>query len=142
MQVRDLMSTEVVTIPVEATVGEAVDRLLAASVGSVVVVDEDGDPVGIVTESDALQAARSTDKPLSALDVRSVGHRPVVTTTPSTSVPTVARQMADEGVKKVPVLDGLELVGIVTLTDIVWHLTSLRQETAAAETVREAWNPR
>jgi CBS domain-containing protein len=136
------MSSDVVTVPLEATVAEAVDRLLDAGVGSVVVLDGDDNPVGIVTETDALRAARDTDRPLSDIDVRAVGHRPIVTTTPSTAVTTVARLMTDEGVKKVPVMDGLDLVGMVTLTDIVWHLSSLRREVTAMEAVRDEWCPR
>lgn len=141
MQVRDLMSTDVVTVPAEATVAAAVDRLFEADVGSVIVVDADGDPVGIVTESDALRVARETGKPLADIGVREVGHRPVVTTTPKKSIPTVARTMAEAGVKKVPVMEGLDLVGMVTLTDIVWHLSALRQESAAIEAVHEKWGP-
>ena len=135
------MSTDVVTTTVDATVATATDRLLDAGVGSIIVV-EDGDPVGILTESDILRAARDTGRPLGDIEVRDIGHRPVVTTTPSKAVTTVARLMTDEGVKKVPVMDGLDLVGIVTLTDIVWALPSLRGETTAIAAVREEWSPR
>lgn len=141
MQVRDLMSADVVTVPMDATVAGAVDRLLEADVGSVIVVDADDDPVGIVTESDALRVARETGKPLADIGVREVGHRPVVTTTPTKSIPALARQMTERGVKKVPVMDGLDLVGMVTLTDIVWHLSALRQEASAVEAVHEEWGP-
>jgi len=135
------MSTDVVTVDLAATAADAADRLLVAGVGSVIVVEDD-EPVGILTESDVLRAARDTGRELGAIDVREIGHRPVVTTTPDTAVTTVARLMADEGVKKVPVLDGIELVGIVTLTDIVWALPSLRSETTAIEAVRDEWSPR
>lgn len=141
MQVRELMSTSVVTVDVEGTVADAVDRLLDAGVGSVIVV-EDGDPVGILTESDVLQSARDTGRPLGEIDIRDVGHRPIVTTSPSKAVTTVARLMIDEDVKKIPVLDGMDLVGIVTLTDVVWALPSLRAEQTAIEAVREEWSPR
>ena len=141
MQVRDIMSTDVITVGADATLADATTRLLDAGVGSVMVV-EDGEPVGILTESDILQAARETGRVLGEIEVRDVGHRPVVTTSPSTAATTVARLMADEEVKKVPVLDGVDLVGIVTLTDIVWALPSLRAETAAIKAVRDEWSPR
>jgi len=141
MQVRELMSTEVVTVSVDATLADAADRLVDTSVGSVIVVDADGHPLGILTESDMLKAARDTGTVLADIDVRDVGHRAVVTTRPSSAVPSVARLMADKGVKKVPVLDGVELVGIVTLTDIVWALSSLRAETAGIKAVRDEWSP-
>lgn len=142
MQVRELMSTEVITVGVDATLADAADRLIDTSVGSVIVVDAADHPLGILTESDMLKAARGTGDPLAEIDVRDVGHRPVVTTDPSSAVPSVARLMADEGVKKIPVLDGVELVGIVTLTDIVWALPSLRAETAEIEAVHDEWEPR
>jgi len=141
MQVRELMSTEVVTIPVDATVADAVDRLLAAGVGSVIVVDSDDTPIGIVTETDALTVARDTGDSLADIDVRAVGHRPVVTTSPDTSVHTVARRMAEERVKKVPVMAALDLVGIITLTDIVWHLSNIRQEQSDIAALRTEWSP-
>ena len=141
MQVRELMSTAVVTVDVEATLADAAGKLLDAGVGSVVVVDADGNPLGILTESDVLEAARDTGSALQAIDVRDVGHRAVVTTTPSRAVTTAARVMAKEGVKKVPVLDGVDLVGIVTLTDIVWALPSLRAEATGIEAVHEQWSP-
>lgn len=141
MQVRELMSTDVVTVPADASLADAVAKLLDHSVGSAIVVDEDSNPIGIVTESDALTVALETDRPLSALLVDEVRHRPVVTTTPSTAVSTVARTMTDNGVKKVPVVDGIDLCGIVTLSDIVWHLSALRTELSHADAVRSEWDP-
>lgn len=139
MQVRELMSTDVVTVTVDATVADVVDRLLDHGVGSVIVVDSDGNPTGIVTESDVLRVARETGQPFEEIDVTAVGHGAVVTTTPSKSVATVARLMADEGVKKIPVIDGIDLVGMVTLSDIVWQLSTLRKEHADAEGLRHEW---
>lgn len=53
----------------------------------------------------------------------------------------IARQMADEDVKKVPVMEDLDLVGIVTLTDIVWHLSEIRKEVTALEDANSQWTP-
>ncbi|WP_254278853.1 CBS domain-containing protein [Haloarcula marina] len=141
MLVRELMSTDVVTVGLDATLGTVADRLLTRGVGSAIVVDGDETPLGIVTESDVLRAARETDAPLSSIPVREVGHQAVITTTPDTAIPTVARRMADESVKKVPVMDGVDLVGMITLTDVVWHLSDLRAEVDRVEAVREEWGP-
>jgi len=136
--VEDLMSTDVVTIDVGATLAAAVERQLSAGVGSVVVLD-DGAPCGIVTEHDALEAALRTGRPLGEIPVGKLSHGSVVTTQPGRTVQSVARRMAAEGVKKVPVLDGIDLVGIVTLTDIVRHLSELRAEASELEAAREGW---
>jgi CBS domain-containing protein len=127
MLVRELMTTDVVTVGTGASLDDAVGRLLAEGVGSVVVT-EDGTPAGIVTETDALEAAHDRGEPLAAIPVTDLAHTPVVTADPDRTVQGVARTMADEGVKKVPIVEGLDLVGIVTLTDVVWHLSDIRKE--------------
>lgn len=128
MQVKDLMTTDVVTVGLDASLREAVGKLLEKEVGSVIVLNEDEDPVGIVTESDALHAAYATEMPLRDIPVTKLAHHPVVTIDPSATVQMVAKRMADNSVKKVPVMDGIELIGIITLTDIVWHLSDIRAE--------------
>ncbi|WP_436924825.1 CBS domain-containing protein [Halosimplex amylolyticum] len=133
MLVRDLMSTDVVTVDIDATLHDAVGKILAERVGSVVVVD-DGTPVGVVTESDALDAAHDRGQRLGAIAVRDLAHPPLVTTDPDRTVQGVARTMGDEGVKKVIVTEDLSVVGIVTLTDVVYHLADLRKEATAAAT--------
>jgi len=136
--VEELMSTDVVTVDIGASLATAVERQLDAGVGSVVVLD-DGTPCGIVTENDALEAALKTGRPLHDISIAKLAHGSVVTTHPEMTVQTVARQMADEGIKKVPVLDGIDLVGMLTLTDIVWHLSDIRSEVAEIDGARERW---
>lgn len=138
MLVEELMSTDVVTVDIGASLATAVERQLDAGVGSVVVLD-DGTPCGIVTENDALEAALKTGRPLHDISIAKLAHGSVVTTHPETTVQTVARQMADEGIKKVPVLDGIDLIGMLTLTDIVWHLSDIRSEVAEIDGARERW---
>lgn len=141
MLVRELMSRDVVTCPADATLREAVGELCQHDVGSVILVSEDGHPTGMVTESDALRAGYESDRPFSEIQVSDLSHRAVVTASPDETVQHVARRMADEGVKKVPVLDGIDLVGIVTLTDIVWHLSDLRSEAAEFAEMGREWGP-
>ena len=135
------MSTDVVTVPQSATVREAVERLLTEDVGSVVVTSEEGNPVGIVTRSDALQATFQTGDPLRDIEVADLSHRPVITTKPSATVPHLADRMASKGVKKAPVMDDLDLVGIVTMSDIVWHLSELRKEASSYGEAVSQWTP-
>ena len=140
MLVRELMSTDVTTVTSEASLDVAVETLLSRGIGSLVVVDDADNPLGLLTESDVLRVAQQRNVPLSALAVTDAGHSPVVTTSPGTAVATVAREMADKRVKKVPVMDGVALVGIVTLSDIVWHLSSLRQESSELAALRSEWD--
>jgi len=125
------MTTEVVTVGIDATLAEAVGKLLTEGVGSVVVVDGET-PTGIVTETDTLEAAHERGRPLGEIAVRDLAHPPLVTTDPDRTVQHVARTMAEAEVKKVVVTKGLSILGIVTLTDVVYHVADLRKEAAAA----------
>lgn len=135
------MTEAVVSVSRSATLRAAVEQLLTEEVGSVIVVSEEGNPVGIITESDALEAVYRTGEPVREIDVADLTHRPVVTTKPGATVPHVADQMASKGVKKAPVMDDLDLVGIVTMSDIVWHLAELRKEASSYGEAISQWEP-
>jgi CBS domain-containing protein len=135
------MSTHVVSVRQSATLRDAVPLLLEHDVGSVVVTSEGGHPTGMVTESDALRAAHATGDPLHEIDVADLSRRPVVTTETSATVEGLARTMADESVKKVPVMDDFDLVGIVTLTDVVWHLSDIRNQAKGYGEAISRWDP-
>jgi CBS domain-containing protein len=139
MLVREVMTTDIVTVSIEATLADAVERLLANEIGSVVVL-ADGNPTGIVTETDALDAAHETGKPLAGIGLRRFCEGPVATTAPDRTVQDVARRMADEGVKKFPVMADLDLVGMVTLTDIVYQLSDIRSEAQALADRHYDWS--
>lgn len=141
MFVRELMSTDVVTVSRTGSLRTAVGELLAEQVGSVIVVDENGNPTGIVTETDILHAAYQSRESLADIPVSDLSHRPVVSADPDQTIHSLARQMAEEEVKKVPVMDDLELVGIATLTDIVWHLSEIRQDARDIEDAHSEWDP-
>lgn len=139
MLVEELMTTDVVTVDHDATLDEAVNQLLTHGVGSVIVVEDDN-PAGIVTESDALAATLKSGRPLDDIPVAKLQHGPMVTTNPTNTVQRVARRMADNDVKKVPVIDDLELVGIVTHSDIVWHLSDIRREASRLDAAHDRWD--
>ena len=138
VRVRDLMTTDAVTIDAGRSLRTCAARMVEAGVGSVVVVD-DGDPAGIVTETDALRAAAESNRPLGVIPVRAATQRPLTHVHPNVSVRGAAERMRTEGIKKLPVVDGLELVGILTLTDLVRHLPEIREEAADHVRAHARW---
>lgn len=105
MDVNDLMTTDVV------------DLVRRHGAGSVVVYDRDA-PEGIVTRTDALRAAYLSKSALGDVPVSREMSSPLVTTTATTSVADAVAEMADHDVKRLPVAEDLDVVGIVTTTDI------------------------
>ena len=130
MEVREIMSEPVVTIGPEATLRAAVETMLEARVGSVVVVD--GRPaVGIVTRTDVLRATLEAQRPFGERPVHEVMTDDVVMTTGTTSVTAALRTMTDHRISRLPVRQGRKPVGVVTLTDVARHLPAHLEEVRA-----------
>ncbi len=128
--VEAVVSTDLVVVDLGASLQTAAAEMLAAGVGSVVVLEGDA-PTGIVTESDALAAGHAADVPFSEIPVKTVMSTPLVTVQPDRTVRAATERMREEGVKKLVVADGLDVVGILTATDLVGSYPELKAEIRA-----------
>jgi len=138
MRVADAMTTAVVSVPATASLREAADRMLDREVGSVVVT-RNGTPAGILTEHDFVAAGHEYDRPFGRIPVYAAASRPLETVQPSASVERAAHQMHEAGVHHLPVADGLDLVGIVTTTDLLAVRDRLDDEAERALRERADW---
>ncbi|MEY2569863.1 MAG: hypothetical protein QOE63_213 [Acidimicrobiaceae bacterium] len=130
--VRDLMSTEVETVPVTATPDDLRERFARGRHSAYPLVDGDGHCVGIVTRGDVLRDTIEED----AVSSR---HRAddVVTVAPGDLGIVALQRMLEEGVDHLPVIEQGRLVGICTRTDIL----RVRHERFALERVQPGWRP-
>jgi len=140
MLVRELMTTDLVTAPVETDMQTIAKRMLKERVGSIIITS-DGTPTGIVTESDALTVGYAADKPFSAVPVRAAMSHPLVTIEPTATVRAATNRMVDEELKKLPVVSGLDLRGILTMTDIIRAHSELLKEARSIEQGRGLHDP-
>lgn len=138
MLVEEIMTTELVTCDIDASLRTAAERMLEHGIGSVIVV-RDGDPFGIATETDALQAGAVTDRPFGEIDLREAVSHPLVTATGDTTIRRAVNRMHENEIKKLPVVDGMELRGIVTLHDITNHYGEFVKEAHALDRQQERW---
>jgi CBS domain-containing protein len=138
MQVREIMTEEVVTSPIDSSLEHAVERMLENRVGSVIVT-RNGDPTGIVTETDAMRAGALTDRPFAGIELGAVASSPLHTVAPRTTVRDAVSRMQLRDVKKLPVVSNLELVGILTLTDVVYAYSDIVREAQDAATLKRRW---
>ena len=138
MLVREIMSERVVSVDDDATLRDAVIAMLKAEIGSVV-VERDGTPTGICTETDALSTAAAEDEPLSGIPVSAATSSDLVTGSPAMPVRKAIRRMNRHGVKKLPIVVDFDVVGILTLTDVVRHQSDLLHEVHEIESGRSRW---
>lgn len=127
MLVGERMSHPVLTIAPDVPVQDALARMKREKVRRYPVVDKHGKLVGIVTDTDLMNASPSDATTLSVweinyllskITVERVMARDVVTTTSGTTIEDAARLMADGKIGGLPVMEGERLVGIITETDL------------------------
>jgi acetoin utilization protein AcuB len=127
MLIRQAMTKRPVTIPANVPVSTALEFMRQKNVHRLPVLDKRGRMVGIVAESDLLYASPSPATSLSVweihgllakLTVEKVMTRKVITISPDAPVEEAAQVMVARSIGGLPVLDGKDLVGIVTETDL------------------------
>lgn len=133
------MSEDVLTVPMDTTVREAVRTMLETDVGSVLVMEGTA-PMGIFTGTDALVVGYECDCPFSTIPVTEGMSGDLVTGTPDMTVREAAETMTREGIKKLPIVEDFDVVGIVTLTDIVREHATLLKEAYGLNVRRRDWD--
>jgi CBS domain-containing protein len=111
MKVREIMTTTVVSVSEESTVEEAARLLASHNISGLPVVNPAGAPIGMVTEYDMIAKTGQT--------VGDIMSRGVISVSPGTDVEEVAHLLANRRIRRVAVLDGDRLVGIVSRSDLV-----------------------
>ena len=109
---------DVLRIEASASVFEAVEQMVAANVGSLLVTDG-GDIVGIVTERDYLRRVTLEGRTDRETAVGEIMTAPLLVVTPETDVDECMALMTDRRIRHLPVVDGGEVVGLVSIGDLV-----------------------
>jgi CBS domain-containing protein len=118
MRVREAMSKVVLTVGPGHTLRQAAEQMDRRKVGAAVVLDPDGEGHGILTERDILHAVAAGQDP-SAEAVGEHQTSDVVSAAPDWSLEEAAAAMMRGGFRHLLVVDGPEIVGIVSVRDIV-----------------------
>jgi CBS domain-containing protein len=117
MDIRRVMSQSVVTAPPGTSVRAVAELMRERNVGSIVLVDDGHRPVGVITDRDlAITVVADARDPAEAVSV--LASTPVVSAAVEMDVEAVAALMVRHGIRRLPVLDGERVVGIITLDDL------------------------
>ena len=154
MNASDVMTVRVVTITSDTTVQAAAKLMLEREVSALPVVDKDGKLIGIISEGDLMRRAETgTERKASwwldfmsgtdrlAYDfvkahgtkVADVMTREVVTAKPDTPLNEVAQLLEDNRIKRVPVVEGGMVIGVVSRANLLQALASAKPRTAPTE---------
>jgi CBS domain-containing protein len=124
MKVRELLGRQPVTVDVATTIAHAAHLLGSAGVGALVVVDGDR-PVGMVTDRDIVLRGIARGVPTDAR-IDALMTMGLTSINADADLDDLLEVFGSNAVRRVPVMDGERLVGIVTLDDmLVWFSTRL-----------------
>jgi CBS domain-containing protein len=122
MKVKDILLTKGSTVhsmPETAMVRDVALRLRDLSIGAIVVTSVDGDFLGLVNERDLVRAMANQGPQFFDLEVRALMSSVDTSCGPDDDVENVMLTMTERRVRHVPVFDGGELIGIVSIGDVV-----------------------
>ena len=107
----------VLRIEATASVFDAVKMMVEANVGALLVTD--GETTGIITERDYLRRAALEERSDKETLVREIMTSPVVCVSPETTIDECMALMTEKRFRHAPVVDGGEIVGMVSIGDLV-----------------------
>jgi len=111
MKVREIMTTAVISVSEDATIEDAARLLARQRISGLPVVNKNGMLIGLVTEYDLISKDGHT--------VADIMSRGVISVSPETEIEEVKHLLANQRIRRVPVLEGDQLVGIVSRSDLV-----------------------
>lgn len=130
VKVTEIMSRSVITVTPATPIKEAARLLVEHGVSALPVLDVRGELVGIVSEADLIKVEARPDPRSQATPmapsagtaprrVSDVMTREVISVRAATEVSQAVRMMLDAGIKRVPVLDGRRVIGVVSRRDLM-----------------------
>jgi len=137
--VEDIIQTDVETVDPDTPIATATAKMETAEVGSVVVTDEDDEPVGVITDRKIALALEEMPD-VGKREAQELASGEMITADTETDVFEAITQLSESSIRRLPIVDeNGELAGIVTLDDI---LVLLVTELQTAVEVIEDQSPR
>ena len=116
--VASIMIRDVITCDANDSVQEAANIMKDNGIGSLIITEK-SNPAGIVTERDLVQKVLSKNLDASKTKIKKIMSFPLKSITSRETIEYASQYMREHKIKKLPVIDDGELIGIITQTDIV-----------------------
>jgi len=111
MTAKDIMTKDIITVSPTMSVKTLAMTLIKNQISGAPVAGKDGKIIGVVSEADIVAKKGK--------DVRSIMSKKVISVAESTPVEQIAQLMTTHAIKRLPVMNGASIVGIVSRADIV-----------------------
>ena len=117
-RIRDVMTTNPETLPESTTVREAAEAMRANDIGDVVVVDDNGQLSGILTDRDIVVRVVAEGRDPRTTRIGDIASRDLTAVSPDDPVDRAVQLMRDKAIRRLPAVDKGKPVGIVSIGDL------------------------
>lgn len=117
MKAKEIMKSNIISVCEDTSIKEAAKKMRDEDIGSVP-VEDNNQLVGIVTDRDIVLKTVAEDMNIDSTKCRDIMSKDVVTATPDMNVKDVADLMSHNQVKRIPVVEDKNVVGIISLKDL------------------------
>ena len=125
LSIRQIMRT-IVSVDSKSKVKEAARMMVEKGIGSLI-ANRDGLPFGIITERDLMEKIVAEGVDPAKITVGEVMTAPLTTIDATATIVDAARRMIEKQVKRLVVTDREKIIGIVSQTDLVQHMTDFQK---------------
>ena len=125
MEVRNFMTSLVVTAEIDTPVSEAAKLMALDDVGSLIITKSDV-LAGLVTRREIIGARLFSDEAYESLVVGDIMITPVVTVGPDADLGQVIGLMNKTGKRRIPVIEGNDIIGMVSASDVIGVLATMK----------------
>jgi len=125
LEVRNFMTSLVVTTEIDTLVREAAKIMALNDVGSLIITKSDI-LAGLVTRKEIVGARLFSEEAYESLVVGDVMTTPVVTVGPDADLGQVIELMNKTGKRRIPVIEGNDIIGMVTSSDVIGVLATMK----------------
>jgi CBS domain-containing protein len=126
LAVSDVMSRRLITADVSETADKLGKLMTEAKVGSIIITKETH-PVGIVTERDLVAKVISEGLLPASVKASNLMSTPLITIAPEKSVELASREMAHRRIRRLPVVQGNKLIGLLSDSDLLMVSSELSE---------------
>lgn len=121
LQVKDVMVKDIITVEAEETAKKAAELMDKHNIGCLIVINF-SNPIGIVTERDMLKKIILERRDPGRVKVGNIMSAPLITSHPQADIRDAVSLMNERRIKKLPVIEDGNLIGLVSLTDVMRSL--------------------
>ena len=122
--VRDIMTKNVVTIASDKTALDAAKLMAEKGISSLIVVNN-GNPEGIITERDFIKKICVKELQVAQIKIINIMSKIQTIAEPDTPIEVAVQRMVNRRIRRLPILQDGRVVGIITVTDLARHLRTI-----------------